>query len=233
MGCTNLQRITVDAQNTRFVSIEGVLFDKELPVATLIQYPAARSGSYVVPEGVATIGRGAFFGSGGITNITLPASLMDIGDQAFSGCASLTNVTIPENVRSIGGEAFADCGKLEGIYFKGNPPTMTGSANGFSDAVFYYLPGVPLWEEISLPRPAVLWNPEIALNDDWFGVRDGNFGFTITGTADIIVVVEASRSLENPAWTPLGRYVLTGGSSYFSDPEWRSFPKGFYRLRSP
>lgn len=232
-GCTNLNRITVDAQNTRFASVDGVLFDNGPPGSRLIQYPPAKPGSYAVPEGVTAIGSAAFFGSGRMTNVTFPVSLTDIGDQAFAGCVNLENITIPENVRSIGAEAFTDCGRLEGIYFKGNPPTMTGSATSFSGAVLYYLPGFPLWAEISLGRPTVLWNPEIAQNDGSFGVKDGKFGFTITGTADIVVVVETSRSLENPAWARVGRYVLAGGSAYFTDPQWRDFPKGFYRLSSP
>ena len=66
-----------------------------------------------------------------------------------------------------------------------------------------------------------------------FGVRTDRFGFTITGSNDLVIVVEASTSLINPDWTPVSTNTLAAGSSYFSDPQWASFPSRFYRFRSP
>jgi hypothetical protein len=80
--------------------------------------------------------------------------------------------------------------------------------------------------------PVVLWNPVIQTGDGRFGVRSNQFGFTITGTADIPVVIEASTNLVNPAWTPLFTGTLTNGSLYFSDPAWVNYPGRFYRIRS-
>jgi hypothetical protein len=232
MGCTSLNEITVDSQNTHFASPDGVLLNKGQPTQKLIQFPASRSGSYGVPEGVTTIGTAAFAGSA-LTNVVLPESLVEIGEAAFSGCARLTNITIPENVRSIGADAFSDCPALSGMYFKGSPPTMTGSATSFSKAFFYYLPGVTGWESPLMGRPTVLWNPEILTNHEQFGVRDGKFGFAISGTEDILVVVEASTDLSNRVWTAVGTNKLTGGSSYFSDANWPNHSARFYRLRNP
>ena len=66
-----------------------------------------------------------------------------------------------------------------------------------------------------------------------FGVRTNQFGFTITGTSNLVIVVEACTNLANPVWSPVGTNTLTGGSSYFSDPQWTNYPGRFYRLRSP
>ena len=66
-----------------------------------------------------------------------------------------------------------------------------------------------------------------------FGVRTNQFGFTISGTSNLAIVVEACTNLTNPIWVPLGTNTLTGGSSYFSDPHWTNYPARFYRLRSP
>jgi len=66
-----------------------------------------------------------------------------------------------------------------------------------------------------------------------FGVQSNEFGFTITGASNLAVVVEASSNLVNSAWVPLSTNTLTGGSSYFSDPQWTNFPGRFYRLNSP
>lgn len=66
-----------------------------------------------------------------------------------------------------------------------------------------------------------------------FGVRTNQFGFTITGTSNLVVVVEACTNLANPVWQPIKTNTLTGGSCYFNDPAWTNYPGRFYRLRSP
>ena len=62
------------------------------------------------------------------------------------------------------------------------------------------------------------------------GVRTNQFGFNIIGTSNIVVVVEASTNLANPTWSPLRTNTLTGGSAYFSDPQWTNYSSRFYRL---
>ena len=98
----------------------------------------------------------------------------------------------------------------------------------FSDkAIVYYLPETTGWDSMFGGRPAVLWNPQVLTSDASFGVRAGQFGFTITGTSGLVIVVEASADLANPVWTPVGTNTLTGGSSYFSDPQWTNYPSPF------
>lgn len=89
------------------------------------------------------------------------------------------------------------------------------------------------WEATLAGRPTALWNPQVQTSDASFGVREGRFGFTIHWASGKTVVVEACRDLGNPAWTSVGFNILTGGSSYFSDPDWGAHPARFYRLRSP
>jgi hypothetical protein len=81
--------------------------------------------------------------------------------------------------------------------------------------------------------PTALWSviPQISLAS--VGVRTNQFAFTLTGTSNLAVVVEASTSLEYPKWVPVGTNTLTGGSSYFSDPRRTNIPVRFYRLRFP
>jgi hypothetical protein len=63
--------------------------------------------------------------------------------------------------------------------------------------------------------------------------RTNRFGFTITGTTNIPIVVEASTNPASPGWTALQNCTLTNGSVYFSDPEWTNHTARFYRIRSP
>jgi len=80
--------------------------------------------------------------------------------------------------------------------------------------------------------PVELWNPVIQTGDGRFGVRSNQFGFTITGSANIPVIVEACTNLANAMWVPLSAALLTNGSFYFSDPTWMNYPGRFYRISS-
>jgi hypothetical protein len=102
--CDMLSAITVGALNAVYRSADGVLFDKSQ--TTLIQYPAAKAGSYSVPNSVTIIGEFAFENCANLTNVTIGTSVTSIEDYAFGGCSSLSNVTIPNGVTNIGIVAF-------------------------------------------------------------------------------------------------------------------------------
>jgi hypothetical protein len=109
-------------------------------------------------------------------------------------------------------------------------PDVFDSGN---NATIYYLPGTTGWGPTFAGRPTALWQPAIQVNDISFGVRTNQFGFNITWAGGKVVVVEACTNLANPIWFPLQTNTLTGGSSYFSDPDWTNYPARLYRLRSP
>jgi hypothetical protein len=123
---------------------------------------------------------------------------------------------------------------LTGVYFGGNAPAADSSAfDADNNATAYYLPGATGWSSPFAGIPAVLWNPQVRTGDSSFGVRSNQFGFTITGTSNIVIVVEASASLADPTWYPLQTNTLNGDSLYFSDPQWTNYPGRFYRLGMP
>jgi hypothetical protein len=150
-------------------------------------------------------------------------------------------------VTDIWGNAFDYCYGLTGIYFQGNAPNIDPTAIGFhsdpngaimvfsgdTNATAYYLPGTTGWSPTFGGIPAVLWNPQAQTSGGSFGVRTNEFGFNITGTSNIVVVVEGCSDLANPIWTPIQTNTLVGGLSYFSDPEWTNHPACFYRLSFP
>ena len=112
--------------------------------------------SVVLPEGMTTIGKNAFFSCSNLTSITIPASvtgigqsafydctslasvtfaegsqLTGIGDYAFQLCAALTSFTIPAGVTSIGDQTFWGCTSLTSVTI---PSTVTSiGAGAFGD----------------------------------------------------------------------------------------------------
>ena len=61
LACTSLTGITVDAFNSFYSSVDGVLFNKSQ--TTLIQCPGGKAGSYTIPNSVTDIGYHAFSGA--------------------------------------------------------------------------------------------------------------------------------------------------------------------------
>jgi len=194
-----------------------------------------------IPGSVTNIGVGAFGVCSSLNNVIIQNGVTSIGERAFNYCDSLTNVTIPNSVTSIGGWAFEYCTNLTGVYFQGNAPSLGSAVFAFdNNATVYYLPGTTGWENFAqlTGRPTVLWNPQVQPGDPIFGVQNNQFGFNITGSSNLVIVVEACTNLANPVWSPvqtntLNTFIGTNGTSYFSDPQWTNYPGRFYRLRSP
>ncbi|HTY46071.1 MAG TPA: leucine-rich repeat domain-containing protein, partial [Methanomassiliicoccales archaeon] len=112
-ACDSLTAINVDAGNANYSSIDGVLYDKA--VTTLIQCPAGKTGDFVIPDSVTTIGPTAFYYCVSITSVAIPDNVTTISRHAFYQCSSLTTVTIPTNVTSMGVAVFAACDSLTDI----------------------------------------------------------------------------------------------------------------------
>ncbi len=188
----------------------------------------------VVPDSVNNIGDNAFQGCGQLSHITLGNGITNIGDYVFSECA-LTNITLPANLVSIGSSDFGDCWGLGDIYFKGNAPSVPflSSWEGYllgCNAPCYYLPGTTGWT--SLPF-AHVWDPKMQTQSATFGVRTNQFGFTITASTNLTVVVQGCADLSHPNWQPLQTLTLANKTAYFSDPQWTNAAGRFYRLSSP
>ena len=109
--CSSLKSIFVSPDHPYFAVIDDVLFRKA--DKTLISYPEGKASStYTIPQGIISIGDGAFFDNSSLKSITIPDSVTSIGDNAFSSCDSLITVSIPDSVTSIGDWAFASCDSL-------------------------------------------------------------------------------------------------------------------------
>ena len=92
-GCDKLMSITVASDNAAFISINGVLFNKNK--TTLIQYPAGKQDvDYVVSSGVTSILHRAFWWCENLKSITIPNSVTTMGSNVFAGCRGLEIVNV-------------------------------------------------------------------------------------------------------------------------------------------
>jgi BspA type Leucine rich repeat region (6 copies) len=228
VNCASLIAITVDPTNADYSSADGVLFNKSLTM--VIQCPGGKAGGYLIPDSVTSIGAYAFAFCFRLNSVTIPGSVTNIGLGAFADCESLTSITIPGSVTGITDEAFVECHHLQRVFFTGYAPSVGGPfVFSGAPATVYYLPGTTGWGTTFADRPTALWNPLMQSS----GGGSAGFGFNITGTAGIPVVVEACANLANTSWVPLQSLTLTNGAFYFSDPGWTNYPARFYRIRSP
>ena len=188
----------------------------------------------VIPSGVINIGNETFYDCYKLNNISLGANITSIGTNAFYYCTNLSSIKIPSSVTNIGFDSFFFCTNLKSVYFEGNAPSTNSFVfSGDNNATVYYLPGTTGWSSIFAGRPTVLWNPLAQTRDASFGVRTNKFGFNITGTSGLVIVVEACTNFSNPIWKPIQTNTLISGTAYFSDPKWTNKPGCFYRIRSP
>ncbi|MDD5183671.1 MAG: leucine-rich repeat protein [Paludibacter sp.] len=92
--------INVAANNPNYTSQEGVLFNKSLK--TLIQCPTSKSGSYIIPSLVDTLGENSFYNCSLMTAVTMPSSVSYISDLSFYNCSGLTSITVNSLPVSLG-----------------------------------------------------------------------------------------------------------------------------------
>jgi len=100
-----LDRIDVEPGNPVFVSDDGVLINNQ--THTVFCYPPARTNtSYVIPDGITTIGDNAFSGARFLVEISIPSTVETIVRGAFYGCSKVVRLVIPSSVSVIGDQVF-------------------------------------------------------------------------------------------------------------------------------
>ncbi len=109
--CAELERITVSEENAYFKSVNDGKFLLTKTGETLVL--GGTDGK--IPDGVKTIGDGAFFGRTGLKDIIFPDGLERIGEYAFSKCMGLSKLKLPRGLKEIGDDAFENCLELFNI----------------------------------------------------------------------------------------------------------------------
>lgn len=110
-NCPALASISVAEGNTVYDSRQNC----NAIIHTTSNELVAGCASTVIPEGVKSIGMGAFYGCVQLVSAEMPNSVKAIGEGAFFGCTNLMSVKLPDSISVIPTGAFAHCASLTSV----------------------------------------------------------------------------------------------------------------------
>lgn len=119
--CKSLNAITVEEGNTKYSSVDGVLFETN---EAILKYPVAKTGNeYTIPENIKKINSYAFDNTK-ITKVNF-TNIETIEKYAFKNCKSIKTIELPNGIKKIGRQAFYGC-KITNL-----PEYYVGTADSF------------------------------------------------------------------------------------------------------
>ncbi len=158
-GCMLLSEINVDSNNSKYLSENGILYNKQKTV--IHKYPMGKQDTvYIAPNSLDVVGNYAFNYAIYLEEVYLPndTSAKDgvgkISAYAFDGCISLTKIELGYIANYIESYAFQNCWSLERVDFKAleiygieksafencmllSSVTFNGKVNAINDRAFH------------------------------------------------------------------------------------------------
>ena len=133
-NCTGLSSIIVNSSNLIYDSRDNCNAIIEKATGKLI----VGCKNSLIPQGVTSIGEGAFYYCYGLSSIEIPNSVECIDNSAFYGYPGLTSIEIPSSVNNIGTFAFYGCQLLQSISIKTiSPPYLDGELDELASQEVY------------------------------------------------------------------------------------------------
>ncbi len=119
--CAALTEILVDAGNSSYTSLDGVLFDASK--TTLLAYPAGKTDAdYTIPVGTKTVGKHAFQGAQNLRTVAIPDGVETVSEYAFYNCSGVYSYGLPATLNLIERYAFS---KNDALYALSIPASVT------------------------------------------------------------------------------------------------------------
>lgn len=133
-ACWQLRYINAGATSPLYHTKDGVLLDSS--ETKLISCPVNKPAThYNIPSTVRTIEEFGLYNCK-MSTVTIPEGVTSIGHGAFEFCYNLLRVTIPSTVTEIKSKAFKSCTALKKItMLSETPPTLEEKAFQFDDSL--------------------------------------------------------------------------------------------------
>ena len=122
-GISELEDIRVEEGNAFYDSRNNCHALIESASSTLLK----GCNNTIIPNGIKSIGEGAFEWCYQLTNISIPQTVTEIGISAFDGCNKLQAISFPEALISIGEKAFSSCEAMTSITIPKKVRTIQGN----------------------------------------------------------------------------------------------------------
>ncbi|MDY6438645.1 MAG: leucine-rich repeat domain-containing protein [Prevotella sp.] len=103
-GCSGLTSVTINSN-----SIISNTYSSESNLKNIF---GSQVKSYIIGDGVTSIGSYAFYKCSGLTSVTIPNSVTSIGNYAFYDCSGLSSFMLPDNITTINSSSFPSSTKL-------------------------------------------------------------------------------------------------------------------------
>ena len=103
----------LECLSASFIYEDNVLFNMDK--SKLISFRNQEAKSFIIPDGVMSIGKCAFVDCYSLVSISIPNSVTSIGEESFIDCSSLRSLVISDSVTSIGDGAFWGCSSLSSL----------------------------------------------------------------------------------------------------------------------
>ena len=107
MALHHIKRL--NKSNSRIMDNEWLTIENVDGGVILKKCSKKATGEIAIPNGVTSIGKGAFALCQEMTRVKIPHSVTSIGERAFWGCTGLKSVLIPKSVTVLGNSAFQHC----------------------------------------------------------------------------------------------------------------------------
>ena len=184
VGCPKLERIEVDERNPSYVSVDGVVYPRDL--SRIICFPEGKRGVFVMPNEVTQLEDFALERRS-VEKLICGSSLTNIRECALMECGNLTSVRISSSVKTIGRWAFAGCENLKFFTFEGDAP----------DIAPFAFEAIPSDCKIFVPHGSTGWNVEIPGVWNGFEISWGETLPNVTPDADPNVILDALECVED------------------------------------
>lgn len=193
-GCSGLSSIIVAEGNEKYDSRENCNAIINSETNTLCR---GCKNSFI-PDGVISIGNGAFSLCSDLTSIIIPKSVTNIGSDAFYGCSDLMSINIPEGVTSIGNSAFYGCSEITSIFIPESVTNIGASVFGECTSLI----SVSLPKSLTCIESYTFANciglSSIIIPDSVSNIKEYAF-YKCTGLSSIIIP-ESVTNIENAAF---------------------------------